>query len=974
VAQRAVATNPLVSVGAWEAKREGGWPDYPEVCKALQEDIGSSAQVFYVCGTDHASKCGLWHGMGDIGVVVVPRAGEEGGLKAENASALLYVAGAAEGDAAGFSSTKVRAALAAGDLDEVTRYLGEAAELLLEPSAEEHGAFASDYAQIGVAAPSLWPKEKLSQRTLSLGLNMQMPGGDEGGAPAPGFGMDSENYEYLSRAGSKVSVSRLINCSLPTSIRDKKSFYNLITSPSRQARAEISLAYDIYCRCIQNRQNVKCTRYLKAGEGSTFTYDANDLFTLAAIGDTRALLAKLRQNHTLRDAQDEAGDTLLYKACRSGFCDMVEALLGLGCDVNIAKSMGSSPLHAASYFGHEIIVALLLAKSADRDLKNKYENSPLDEARTDNIRRLLATEAVQDHLQKLVAPPDKSTPVAVCLQPIFYKKTAVAWKVTRHPQQIRNTLGDHDIPLNWPTAWHGTELQHLHSIMEYDLQPSGASLPSGTKIVPPSGHFGLGHTYFDIKDFAAAVFVSPSVRYAGHPCYADRIGSDGREWIVLVQARVRPGSYKKFASTVGGVHDIDADPEMRVGTTLPGHPGFGGHPRMRREIQGAGDDVNTILRVHDGGGAANVVATGVVFVAKDLLDDDGLTDQALSDILSQAVDVDPPLAQTVETSEEEMQKTIEKLQQQLKVAHDMDEFAPTDEANYVLTDFLSSNFRTEYLWVSTKKPLAPQEVDRVLRAVRRIVEDYCLQHKLESRIGDEFVKRLRQEWVNHDNVDLAAERVWTSQKQLVHPDGIAIEFCSIFSRALQQDRASIARACAILASGIKANLVAARMLASAGASSDPQPKVVFPPNAECWRGGGFNEEHKAWFESMAGKKYRVPAFLATSVKKNVTNDFMFRAESQGYPVVRWKILLDKRADPDGENDPRYLCKQVNLLRVTHCAGEEEFLFQAFSVFTVKEVSWSKSALATMDDPHCIVLEAAVDNKDEPEDLPLAPWW
>ena len=27
----------------------------------------------------------------------------------------------------------------------------------------------------------------------------------------------------------------------------------------------------------------------------------------------------------------------------------------------------------------------------------------------------------------------------------------------------------------------------------------------------------------------------------------------------------------------------------------------------------------------------------------------------------------------------------------------------------------------------------------------------------------------------------------------------------------------------------------------------------------------------------------------------------------------------------------------------------------------------------MDDPHVIELEAAVDNKEEPEDLPLAPW-
>ena len=30
-------------------------------------------------------------------------------------------------------------------------------------------------------------------------------------------------------------------------------------------------------------------------------------------------------------------------------------------------------------------------------------------------------------------------------------------------------------------------------------------------------------------------------------------------------------------------------------------------------------------------------------------------------------------------------------------------------------------------------------------------------------------------------------------------------------------------------------------------------------------------------------------------------------------------------------------------------------------------------LGTSLDPHMIELEAAVDNKEEPEDLPLAPW-
>ena len=39
-------------------------------------------------------------------------------------------------------------------------------------------------------------------------------------------------------------------------------------------------------------------------------------------------------------------------------------------------------------------------------------------------------------------------------------------------------------------------------------------------------------------------------------------------------------------------------------------------------------------------------------------------------------------------------------------------------------------------------------------------------------------------------------------------------------------------------------------------------------------------------------------------------------------------------------------------------------------FTVLSAAWNAGTAA---DPHVIELRAAVDNKEEPEDLPLAPW-
>jgi hypothetical protein len=50
-------------------------------------------------------------------------------------------------------------------------------------------------------------------------------------------------------------------------------------------------------------------------------------------------------------------------------------------------------------------------------------------------------------------------------------------------------------------------------------------------------------------------------------------------------------------------------------------------------------------------------------------------------------------------------------------------------------------------------------------------------------------------------------------------------------------------------------------------------------------------------------------------------------------------------------------------------GEKEYLFTAYSVFTVLHVEWKDDDTLSR-----IVLEAALDNSAEDEDLPLAPWY
>ena len=158
-ARLTLSEDSLVEVGHWEASQPGHWPDFPVVCAALQQELrstllpGADVTVFYVCGTDHADKCGLAYGMGrGLGVVVVPRAGQT--TSKDDPASLVYIAEPALGDMADFSSTKVRDAISRRDIE----YIGHAqsdhaAKLLLQPDRAQFQNYTEDYAKLGVTAP-----------------------------------------------------------------------------------------------------------------------------------------------------------------------------------------------------------------------------------------------------------------------------------------------------------------------------------------------------------------------------------------------------------------------------------------------------------------------------------------------------------------------------------------------------------------------------------------------------------------------------------------------------------------------------------------------------------------------------------------------------------------------------------------------------------------------------------------------------
>ncbi|CAF3336676.1 unnamed protein product [Rotaria sp. Silwood2] len=91
------------------------------------------------------------------------------------------------------------------------------------------------------------------------------------------------------------------------------------------------------------------------------------------------------------DTVNDNGANLLYVACRCGQTSVAKWLLEKGANVNIQLLTGakSTPLHGAVFYGHVSTVDLLLSHGADINIKNIYNVTAFEEARTDAMKEHL---------------------------------------------------------------------------------------------------------------------------------------------------------------------------------------------------------------------------------------------------------------------------------------------------------------------------------------------------------------------------------------------------------------------------------------------------------------------------------------------------------------------------------------------------------------------------------------------------------
>ncbi len=353
---------------------------------------------------------------------------------------------------------------------------------------------------------------------------------------------------YTAAGGEHVYIRLPINpwevlgLASNTASRDdvKMAFRRKITEPQRQNRALASLANHILTSTEPRYQ-----RDLFTGT-DMFTIRNRDHFTIAAYGDTEGLRVMITRDKSLVKASDEHGRTLLYLTCKSGFYDMVKMLLQNGADINKIQRDGSTPLHAAAFYGHFLVVGLLLEYGAKTDIKNTWKHTALEESHSTDIINLIQN-ASSDVIFSLKTKLMEKQLVSE-MRPIEFKGQVIAKELVRHPNRLdpETRAKINTIIKNWKMAWHGTYLTNLESILEHGLLPAGTN-----GINPPPHHVRLGVMESGVENWAAAIFVSPSILYAAHESYSERVMSNNEQWCVLLKAYCCPDSYTAYDQTVG---------------------------------------------------------------------------------------------------------------------------------------------------------------------------------------------------------------------------------------------------------------------------------------------------------------------------------------------------------------------------------------------------------------------------------------
>jgi ankyrin repeat protein len=165
------------------------------------------------------------------------------------------------------------------------------------------------------------------------------------------------------KAGDYAETARLIKAGIHYTARNERGETALIAA-SEYARA------DMVTLLLENGADAAA----KSSNGETALH-------AAALHADAEIARLLLQNGAQADPLNRDGESPLFWAALSGSVDVVKLLVERGAQITRADAKGNSILHAAAADGHLSVIAYLLERKANRSVRNKAGERPVDLAK-----------------------------------------------------------------------------------------------------------------------------------------------------------------------------------------------------------------------------------------------------------------------------------------------------------------------------------------------------------------------------------------------------------------------------------------------------------------------------------------------------------------------------------------------------------------------------------------------------------------
>ena len=138
-------------------------------------------------------------------------------------------------------------------------------------------------------------------------------------------------------------------------------------------------------------------------------------------------------------------------------------LLEKDASVDEPQRDGSTPLHAAAYFGHERVIKLLLQYGARTDIVNKWGNTALHESASGRIMELIQSASF-DQISSLAAEL-RTKMIVSNVRVIEHMGKVIAKELIRNTLVLdaRTRAQWNQIRRSWEIAWHGTQYSKMRS-------------------------------------------------------------------------------------------------------------------------------------------------------------------------------------------------------------------------------------------------------------------------------------------------------------------------------------------------------------------------------------------------------------------------------------------------------------------------------------------------------------------------------